>query len=62
MDRKLLDILVCPECKGPLLHRTGDKAEELICRTDRVAFHINEGVPVMLIENARVLDDDEEIA
>jgi len=57
MDRKLLDILVCPICKGTL---TYDKAKgELICRVDRLAFPIRDDIPVMLEEEARRLAEEE---
>lgn len=59
MDTKLLDILVCPLCKGPLLYRKS--ANELICKADRLAFSIKDGVPIMLEEQARRLPDEEEI-
>ena len=59
MDKKLLDILVCPICKGKLHHDA--KAEELICRADRLAFPIRDGIPVMLQEEARELAADEEV-
>ena len=54
MDKKLLDILVCPLCKGPLEYDR--KAEELICKPDRLAFPIRDDIPVMLEEDARELD------
>ncbi|HSC47491.1 MAG TPA: Trm112 family protein [Gammaproteobacteria bacterium] len=58
MDAKLLEILACPLCKGPLLYR---KAQgELICKADRLAYPIREGIPVMLEEEARELKADEE--
>ncbi len=53
MDSKLLDILACPVCKGPLDYDKG--AEELICRHDRLAFPIRDGIPVMLEDEARKL-------
>lgn len=57
MDKKLLDILVCPLCKATL---TYDKeAQELICKIDRLAYPINDGIPVMLESEARSLDSDE---
>lgn len=59
MDVKLLDILVCPLCKGPLLYRKSDN--ELICKVDRLAFSVKDGIPVMLEEEARKLPADEEI-
>ena len=59
MDARLLEILVCPVCKGPLLYR---KAEgELICKADRLAYEIRDGIPVMLEEEARKIDPAEEI-
>jgi len=55
MDHRLLDILVCPLCKGPLQY---DKAaQELTCRADRLAFPIRDGIPVMLESEARRLDE-----
>ena len=59
MDTKLLDILVCPLCKGPLLYRKPE--DELICKADRLAFGIKDGIPVMLGEEARKLPAGEEI-
>ena len=59
MDKKLLDILVCPICKGELVY--DKKAEELICRLDRLAFPIRDDIPVMLVDEARELPADEEI-
>ncbi len=57
MDRKLLEILVCPICKGPLHY---DKArQELICRADRLAYPIRDDIPVMLEEEARSLSAEE---
>jgi len=55
MEARLLDILVCPVCKGPLRH---DKAAaELVCRADRLAYPIRDGIPVMLESAARSLDE-----
>ncbi|SFP97702.1 tetraacyldisaccharide 4'-kinase/hypothetical protein [Nitrosomonas cryotolerans] len=59
MDAKLLDILVCPLCKGPLLYKK--TASELICRPDRLAFAIKDGIPIMLEDEARRIPDEEEI-
>lgn len=59
MDPKLLEILVCPLCKGPLIYR---KAEaELVCKGDRLAYPIRDGIPVMLEEEAREIPAGEEI-
>ena len=59
MDEKLLDILACPLCKGPLVYRKD--AQELICKADRLAFPIREDIPVMLEDEARQLPADEEV-
>ena len=53
MDPKLLEILVCPVCKGPLVFNKA--AQELICKADRLAFPIKDGIPVMVEEGARQL-------
>ena len=54
MDHALLDILVCPLCKGKLLY--DHAAQELICRFDKLAYPIRHHVPVMLPEEARAYD------
>ncbi|MCX7184177.1 MAG: Trm112 family protein [Nitrosomonadaceae bacterium] len=59
MDAKLLDILVCPLCKGPLLYKRVEN--ELICKADRLAFLIKDGIPVMLEDEARKLPAEEEV-
>ena len=51
MDKKLVAMLVCPVCKGALLL----KPSELICRFDRLAYPIRDGIPVMLEQEARHL-------
>ena len=51
MDARLLEILVCPICKGPLRY---DRAhEELICQADKLAYPIRDSIPVMLVDEAR---------
>lgn len=57
MDPKLLDILVCPVCKGPLEHRRTE--QELVCRPCRFAYAIRDGIPVMLADEARQLSAEE---
>ncbi len=57
MDTKLLDILVCPVTKGPLIY--DKKKQELISRSARLAYPIKEGIPVMLEEEARELTAEE---
>jgi len=57
MDKRLLDILVCPLCKGSL-HLDAEK-QELICKLDRLAYPIRNDIPVMLIDEARSLSAEE---
>lgn len=57
MDKRLLDILACPVCKGPLVHLREEAV--LLCRADRLAFPIKDGIPVMLEEEARTLPADD---
>ena len=58
MDTRLLDLLVCPVCKGPLEHRRPPQHErqELVCRAERLAFPVRDGIPVMLESEARTID------
>lgn len=60
VDAKLLEILVCPLCKGPLVYRKD--AEELVCKADRLAYPVRDGIPVMLEDDARKLPPEEEVA
>jgi uncharacterized protein YbaR (Trm112 family) len=57
LDSKLLDILACPVCKGPLHWQR--EAQVLVCRADRLAYPVRDGIPVMLEEEARVLAGDD---
>ena len=57
MDRKLLDILVCPICKGKL--QLLKSPPELLCRVDRIAFPIRDDIPVMLESEGRLVSLDE---
>ena len=59
MDKKLLDILACPVCKGPLIYRK--ESNELICKADRLAYPVRDDIPVMLEEEARVIPAEEDI-
>lgn len=56
LDHNLLNILVCPLCKGKLLY--DHNAQELLCHFDKLAFPIREGVPIMLQNEARDLCDE----
>ena len=57
MDQKLMSILACPVCKGPLKHDR--KAAELICFGDALAFPVRDDIPVMLESEARELSPEE---
>ena len=57
MDARLLDIVACPLCKGPLVWHAAETV--LVCRADRLAFPVKDGVPVMLEEEARSLAADD---
>jgi uncharacterized protein len=59
MDSKLLQILVCPVTKGPLIY--DKKANELISKSARLAYPIRDGIPVMLEDEARKLAPDEKV-
>ncbi|HXH04069.1 MAG TPA: Trm112 family protein [Candidatus Competibacteraceae bacterium] len=59
MDKKLLDILVCPVTKAPLKY--DKERQELVCKASRLAYPIRDGIPVMLEEEARRLEPDEEV-
>ncbi|MFN7085010.1 MAG: Trm112 family protein [Burkholderiales bacterium] len=58
MDSKLLDILVCPLCKGSLVYKKTEN--ELICKPCRLAYPVKDGIPVMLEDEARQLAPQEE--
>lgn len=58
METRLLNLLVCPVCKGPLEHLRPPRqsAVELVCRADGLAFPVRDGIPIMLESEARSLD------
>ncbi len=57
MDHRLLEILVCPSCKGKLVYHKQDK--ELCCKVDKLAYPIRDGIAVMLVDSARRLSLEE---
>ncbi|MFN5812251.1 MAG: Trm112 family protein [Burkholderiales bacterium] len=57
MDKKLLELLVCPVTKGSLIYQSD--TQELISRSARLAYPVRDGIPVMLELEARTLTDDE---
>lgn len=60
METRLLELLVCPLCKGRLY--VNATRTELICRGDRLGFPVRDGVPVMLEDQARSLSADEDMS
>ena len=59
MDKRLLELLVCPICKGPLRASGSGNGMELVCRPDRLAYAVRDGIPVMLPDEARLLKADD---
>ncbi len=57
MNKNLLDILVCPICKGKLIYKKAQ--QELICRADRLAYPIRQAIPIMLANEARKISLEE---
>lgn len=51
IDKNLLQMLVCPQCNGPLVQVN----DELICEKSKLAYPIQDGIPVLLVEEAREL-------
>jgi uncharacterized protein YbaR (Trm112 family) len=59
MDKRLLELLVCPICKGPLRSSGAGATLELVCRPDRLAYPVRAGIPVMMPEEARTLSAED---
>ncbi|HEY8085816.1 MAG TPA: Trm112 family protein [Methylophilaceae bacterium] len=59
MDAKLLEILVCPVCKSPLVYKKPE--QELVCKPCRLAYAIKDDIPVMLEDEARKIKNTEEV-
>ena len=59
LDPKLLNILVCPVSKAPLIY--DEAKQELLCKASGLAYPIRDGIPVMLEEEARALTTDEKL-
>jgi len=57
MDQRLIEMLVCPLCKGPLTLLRGDEPA-LACRADRLAYPIHDGIPLMLENEAKPWDPE----
>ena len=56
LDERLLEILVCPQCKGELEYRADP--EELLCTACALRYEVRDGIPVMLIDEAKKLERD----
>jgi len=59
MDKSIFDVLVCPICKSSLQY--DEAAQELICKADRLAFPIRDGMPIMLKDEARQIEPTTEL-
>ena len=57
IDKKLLEILVCPVTKGPLIY--DKEKQELVSKSARLAYPIKDDIPIMLEDEARVLQEEE---
>ena len=57
IDMSLLEIIACPHCKGKLTF--AEQTNELVCRGERLAYPIDEGIPVLMGDRARTLSTDE---
>ena len=58
MDPRLIELLVCPLCKGPLQLQQDAERTELVCPADRLAFPVRDGIPLMLESEARAVDPE----
>jgi uncharacterized protein YbaR (Trm112 family) len=59
LDSRLLEILACPKCKGGLDYRT-EPREELLCHACRLAYEVRDGIPIMLIDEAKPMGAEPE--
>ena len=57
LSKELLEILACPQCKGPV--QLTEREDGLACKNCRLLYEIRDDIPIMLIEEARVLDEVE---
>jgi len=53
VPKDLLEILVCPKCKGELEHKRDDDSEQLVCQACRLIYAVDDGIPIMLIDEAK---------
>ena len=52
LDEELLEILVCPKCKGEMEYRKDEDREALLCHACRLRYEVDDGIPIMLIDEA----------
>jgi len=57
INKELLDILACPKCKGPV--ELTEKGDGLVCMTCRLLYEIRDDIPVMLIDEAKKLEEEQ---
>lgn len=57
MDKKLLEILACPICKGKLIYQSSNQT--LLCKHDKLAFPIRNGIPIMLEDQAEQIREED---
>ena len=55
LDKRLLDILACPKCKGDLTYKETKQEESLTCNKCRLKYRVEDGIPIMLIDQAQSL-------
>ncbi len=55
LDKKLLDILACPKCKGDLEY--DEKRDILICRKENIYYEVKNNIPILLIDKAKPIDE-----
>ena len=58
ISKELLEILACPKCKGPVY--LNDNEDGLVCESCRLLYEIRDDIPIMLIDEAKSLDNDKE--
>jgi len=59
LDKRLLEILACPKCKGDLKYKRTEKEESLICPNCKLLYPVKDDIPIMLIEEAKKLSKEE---
>jgi uncharacterized protein YbaR (Trm112 family) len=57
IDKKLLDIILCPKCKGDV--RLDTARDEIICDKCKLIYEIKDGIPIMLVDEARPMKEDD---